>query len=149
MLKQSWADFQSEVAWRWPGPEEKMVGRPMPSGLWGCTRRSHHAHGALGGATSGGSPVGYALRSGRCEHKRVARKVPCKGRRWRGSPSSRTVVRGWSSGSAAAPRGGGGRLVVGEDFGEVMWLGEEERGLAPVKSGRKRRGAVLIIKGQW
>jgi hypothetical protein len=35
MLKQSWADFRPEAAWHWPGPEEKTVSWPNPSGLWG------------------------------------------------------------------------------------------------------------------
>jgi hypothetical protein len=68
------------------------------------------------------------LRSGRCVHKRVARKVPSKGRRRRGSPSSWKVARRRCSGSAAASHGGGGWLAVGEDSGEVLRLWEEERG---------------------
>jgi hypothetical protein len=31
-MKQSWADFRPEAAWRWPSLEEKMAGRPMPLG---------------------------------------------------------------------------------------------------------------------
>jgi hypothetical protein len=77
------------------------------------------------------------LRSGRCVHKRVTRKVPGKGRKRRGSPSSCKAARRQCSGSAVASHGGGGRLAVGEDFGEVLRLWEEERGLVPVKSGIK------------
>jgi hypothetical protein len=44
MLKQSWADFRSKATWRWPGPEKKTVGRPMPSGTeWRDPTRSPRA----------------------------------------------------------------------------------------------------------